>query len=38
MVGLMVNLAIHIACGIVWGKQRHVDELFDLLETKDQAL
>jgi SSS family solute:Na+ symporter len=38
MVGLMVNLAIHTVCGIVWGKQKHVDELFSLLEEKNQAL
>jgi SSS family solute:Na+ symporter len=29
MVGLAVNLAIHVICGLAFGRQSHVDELFD---------
>lgn len=38
MIGLMVNVTIHIFCGFVWNQQEHVDELFRSLEAKNQGL
>ena len=32
IIGLIVNLLIHIACGFIFGKQKHVDEMFDLVK------
>ncbi|MBR0597305.1 sodium:solute symporter family protein [Sinanaerobacter chloroacetimidivorans] len=32
IIGLVVNLFIHIACGFVFGKQKHVDEMFDTVK------
>lgn len=32
MIGFMANLLIHIFCGLVFGKQGHVDELFQVLK------
>lgn len=35
MIGLMANLVIHFVCGVLIGKQDHVDKLFDDLENNN---